>query len=110
MPTKMIVKAIKSPKDVSSFFDGYAEDFSSIYLEDTKKRSPFNKLMDKLYRHDIVDRFQKTVKETQKSEIQTVLDIGCGPGHFVIKFLNRVKKLPLLILHQVCLRLPNKEF
>ena len=37
-------------KDVSVFFDGYAHDFSSIYKEDTKKRSSFDKLMDKLQR------------------------------------------------------------
>ncbi len=96
MPTQNDSKSDQIAKDVSSFFDGYAEDFSSIYLEDTKKRSPFNKLMDKLYRHDIVDRFQRTVKETQKSEIQTVLDIGCGPGHFVIKFLEQGKKVTAL--------------
>ena len=27
------------PKNISNFFHGYAHDFSSIYLEDTKKRS-----------------------------------------------------------------------
>jgi len=31
----------KVAKDVSVFFDGYAHDFSSIYLEDTKKKISF---------------------------------------------------------------------
>ena len=52
--------------DVSVFFDGYADDFSSIYKEDTKKRSSFDKLMDKWFRHAIKDRFDRTVNETKK--------------------------------------------
>ena len=76
------------PKNISNFFHGYAHDFSSIYLEDTKKRSLFNKVMDKLFRQDIKDRFDNTLKRANKDEIQSILDIGCGPGHFVVEFLN----------------------
>jgi len=83
-------------KDVSVFFDGYAHDFSSIYKEDTKKRSSFDKLMDKLFRKDIEDRFDRTINGINKESISTVLDIGCGPGHFVVKFLEQGKKVTAL--------------
>lgn len=86
----------KVSKDVSVFFDGYAHDFSSIYKEDTKKRSSFDKLMDKLFRKDIEDRFDRTVNGISKDSIKTVLDIGCGPGHFVVKFLEQGKKVTAL--------------
>ena len=36
-------------------------------------------------------KFEK--KETKKKSITSVLDIGCGPGHFVVKFLEQEKKI-----------------
>ena len=86
----------KISKDVSVFFDGYAHDFSSIYKEDTKKRSSFDKLMDKWFRQGIQERFTNTIDRTKKDTINTVLDIGCGPGHFVVKFLEQNKKVTAL--------------
>ena len=58
-------------KDVSVFFDGYAHDFSSIYKEDTKKRSSFDKLMDKWFRKDIEDRFTDP-EESETTELGDV--------------------------------------
>ena len=72
-------------KDVSVFFDGYAHDFSSIYKEDTKKRSSFDKFMDKLFRKDIEDRFDRTVHGINKDSISSVLDIGFGVVYWVAK-------------------------
>ena len=86
----------KVSKDVSVFFDGYAHDFSSIYKEDTKKRSSFDKLMDKWFRLGIEQRFEKTLNEVKKNDIKSVLDIGCGPGHFVVKFIEYGKKVTAL--------------
>tara|TARA_B110000027_G_C16078915_1_gene282697 strand:- start:400 stop:1056 length:657 start_codon:yes stop_codon:yes gene_type:complete len=83
-------------KNVSVFFDGYAHDFSSIYKEDTKKRSSFDKQMDKWFRKGIEERFKLVIEETSKNSIQSVLDIGCGPGHYVVKFLEQNKKITAL--------------
>ena len=95
--------------DVSVFFDGYADDFSSIYKEDTKKRSSFDKLMDKWFRHAIKDRFDRTVTETKKNSIKSVLDIGCGPGHFVVKFLEQGKKVTALDIAPSMLAITKKR-
>ena len=35
----------KNIRDIGTFFNGYASEFSSIYLEDERPRSLFNKLM-----------------------------------------------------------------
>ena len=86
----------KISKDVSIFFDVYAHDFSSIYKEDTKKRSSFNKLMDKWFRFGIEERFNITIDSIKKDSIKSVLDIGCGPGHFVVKFLEQEKDITAL--------------
>ncbi len=83
-------------KNVSVFFDGYAHDFSSIYKEDTKKRSSFDKLMDKWFRYGIEERFNRTIDSIKKDSIKSVLDIGCGPGHFVVKFIEQGKKITAL--------------
>ena len=83
--------------NVSKFFDGYAHDFSSIYLEDTKKRSSFNKIMDNIFRKDIQDRHDRTIGFTDSNKnINTVLDIGCGPGHQVVEFLKQGKQVTAL--------------
>ena len=95
--------------DVSIFFDGYAHDFSSIYKEDTKKRSSFNKLMDRWFRQAIKDRFNRTANETKKDSIKSVLDIGCGPGHFVVKFLEQRKKVTALDIAPSMLRITKKR-
>ena len=95
--------------DVSVFFDGYAHDFSSIYKEDTKKRSTFDKLMDKWFRQSIKDRFDKTINETKKDSIKSVLDIGCGPGHFVVKFLEQDKKVTALDIAPSMLEITKKR-
>ena len=89
-------KSNNDAAEIKTFFDDYAEDFSSIYKEDEKKRSAFNKAMDKLYRKDIEIRFDATIALTEKDSIKTVLDIGCGPGHFVVKFLEQGKDVTAL--------------
>lgn len=81
---------------VGDFFDDYAEEFSSIYKEDEKKRSSFDKLMDRVFRKDIEDRFNATLELVSKDSINNVLDIGCGPGHFVVKFLELGKDVTAL--------------
>ncbi len=95
------------PKNISNFFHGYAHDFSSIYLEDTKKRSFFNKVMDKLFRQDIRDRFDTTLEHAKKDDIQSILDIGCGPGHFVIEFLKWGKDVTALDIAPGMLEITN---
>ena len=95
--------------NISSFFNDYAEDFSSIYKEDIKKRSSFNKKMDQLFRKDIEIRFDATIALTEKDSIKSVLDIGCGPGHFVVKFLEQGKEVTALDIAPSMLEITKKR-
>jgi len=102
-------KSDNDAANIKTFFDDYAEDFSSIYKEDEKKRSAFNKAMDKLYRKDIEIRFDTTIALTEKDSIKSVLDIGCGPGHFVVKFLEQGKDVTALDIAPSMLDITKKR-
>ena len=86
----------KDIANIGKFFNGYASDFSSIYLEDERPRSLFNKVLDRLFRKDIETRLVDTVNSINKDSIKTVLDIGCGPGHLVVKLLELNKDVTAL--------------
>jgi len=65
--------------------------------------------MDKMYRFDIQDRFDRTLAESSKESIKSVLDVGCGPGHFVIKFLEQNKKVTALDIAPSMLDITKKR-
>ena len=45
---------------VKTFFSGYAEDFDSIY-GDGKRRSIFNRIIDKMFRKAMYERYKRTI-------------------------------------------------
>jgi len=83
-------------KDIKNFFNSYSRGFSSIYTEDDKQRSFFNKIIDKFFRKEVYLRYERTLIETSKDTINTVLDVGCGPGHHTAAFLEQGKKVTSL--------------
>lgn len=83
-------------RDIKTFFNSYSRGFSSIYTEDDKQRSFFNKIIDKLFRKEVYLRYERTLIETSKDTINTVLDVGCGPGHHTAAFLEQGKKVTSL--------------
>lgn len=74
---------MKDEKGVKDFFSGYAEDFDSIY-GDGKPRNLFNRIMDKLYRGAMYERYKRTVSFLGSNEVNTVLDVGCGSGRYAV--------------------------
>lgn len=64
-----------------TFFDAYAPDFDSIYGSGS---SPFNRIMSKLFRQSMAVRYAKTIQGCAPIGDRTVIDIGCGPGHYAI--------------------------
>lgn len=91
-----MTKENKDIENISHFFNDYSEGFSSIYEEYEHPRSAFNKVIDKIFRQSMNQRFDLTLEQTQKQEINTVLDIGCGPGHFVLQMLKQGKSITAL--------------
>lgn len=61
-----------------SFWDSYASSFDAIY---GTKNSVFNSLINKLFRGAMRLRFEKTIQLIPENNV-SVIDIGCGPGHY----------------------------
>tara|TARA_Y100001970_G_scaffold294328_1_gene450637 strand:+ start:6580 stop:7260 length:681 start_codon:yes stop_codon:yes gene_type:complete len=78
------------------FFNNYSSRFSGIYVEDENPRSWFDSLIDKYFRQTVYQRYANTLEHTKNPEINTILDIGCGPGHYVMSFLEQGKNVTAL--------------
>src|SRR5580698_6091387 len=65
----------------SHFFDDYAADFDSIYGNDNRA---LERVANRLFRRAMLVRYEKTLAGCQPIEGRTVIDVGCGPGHYSI--------------------------
>jgi 2-polyprenyl-3-methyl-5-hydroxy-6-metoxy-1,4-benzoquinol methylase len=72
-------------KENSSFWDRYASDFDAIY---GTKNSWFNNAINKLFRESMKIRFEKTMQVIPEGEV-SVIDIGCGPGHYCFSLAQK---------------------
>jgi ubiquinone/menaquinone biosynthesis C-methylase UbiE len=77
---------------VEKFFDSYASDFNAIYGH-SNSRPWFDRWIDQRFRQSMRVRFEKTIELTKNPDIDTILDIGCGPGHYCIAFLKQGKRV-----------------
>ena len=77
---------------VESFFQSYAESFDSIYGH-REKRSFVGRTTDRLFRKAMYSRFEKTLYNIKKDDINSVLDVGCGSGRYCIEYLRLGKSV-----------------
>jgi len=81
----MFVRTLPLDKDssvtdrTSEFFDRYAGGFNAIY---GNANGPFESIVNRLFRQAMVKRYEKTLAGCQPMEGRTVIDVGCGPGHY----------------------------
>jgi predicted TPR repeat methyltransferase len=101
-------KRASETQDVKKFFDGYAADFDSIYGH-TDGRGFFDKLTDKLFRQSMSSRFNETLKFSANPEIKSILDVGCGPGHYCLAFLMQGKNVAGLDVAAAMLDIAKKK-
>jgi ubiquinone/menaquinone biosynthesis C-methylase UbiE len=69
-------------KEVADFFDSYSDQFNAIY---GNKNSFFSGPVNRLFRQSMRLRFENTIRGCQPVAGQTIVDIGCGPGHYSIR-------------------------
>lgn len=70
----------------SRFFDSYAEDFSAIYGND---HTVVNRVVNEVFRKSMKLRFLRTLEGCEPIAGKTVIDIGCGPGHYGVALAQR---------------------
>ena len=66
---------------VSTFFDRYAHDFDAIYGNNNGLLSA---VVNKFLRRSMALRYRMTLEGCDPIVDHTVLDVGCGPGHYSI--------------------------
>lgn len=62
-------------------FDRHADEFDRLYRPG--HQSPLERWLNRHFRSDIVGRYLATLKHIRRSGATSVLDIGCGPGHYL---------------------------
>ena len=100
--------AVSETKDVEAFFHGYAADFDSIYGH-TKKRSTWDKFLDKYFRRSMRLRYNLVLKYSANTKIETILDVGCGGGVYCEALLNMGKIVTGLDIADGMLKLAEQK-
>ncbi len=93
---------------VGNFFESYSSSFDSIYGHEAQ-RSLVDKLTDKLFRQTMFVRFKKVLQYTTNPKITSIIDVGCGPGHYCAAFLRQGKKVTGLDLSEGMLKIAQKH-
>ncbi|MBD3336849.1 MAG: methyltransferase domain-containing protein [Candidatus Eisenbacteria bacterium] len=76
--------------EVQRFFEGYAADFEAIYGH-SRCRNALERWIDRNLRKVMRLRFEETLRRTANPDLRTILDVGCGPGHYCAAFLQQGK-------------------
>lgn len=76
-------------QSVAKFFDSYSGNFNAIY---GNQNTLLDRLVNTLFRQSIRLRFSKTIEGCDPIEGRTVLDVGCGPGHYAVTLAQKGAK------------------
>lgn len=68
------------------FFHEYANDFDAIY---SNRGGIVDGVLNRVFRRSMKLRFEKSVEGCKPIDGRSVLDVGCGPGHYSITLAQR---------------------
>jgi len=68
------------------YWDYQAKEFDTFYQEE--KRA-LRKLVDRIFRKGMKERFHLTLKECNDVSGKKILDVGCGPGRIAVELAKR---------------------
>lgn len=69
-----------------TFFHQYANDFDAIY---GNQNGVFDSVINRLFRKSMRLRYEKSIEGCEPVQGKSVLDVGCGPGHYSITLAQR---------------------
>ena len=69
-----------------TFFHQYANDFDAIY---GNQNGLLDSVINRVFRKSMRLRFEKSIAGCDPIEGKSVLDVGCGPGHYSITLAQR---------------------
>ena len=70
-----------------TFFHQYANDFDAIY---GNQNGMIDSVINRFFRKSMRLRYEKSIEGCEPVQGKSVLDIGCGPGHYSITLAQRV--------------------
>ena len=70
----------------AEFFDRYARDFNAIY---GTKNTRLNRVVNTFFRRSMRLRYEQVIAGCNPIIGRSVLDIGCGPGHYSVELAHR---------------------
>jgi len=74
------------PDRTQDFFHRYADGFDAIY---SSKTGPVGSMVNRVLRKSMKLRFLKSIAGCNPVPGKSVLDVGCGPGHYSITLAQR---------------------
>src|SRR5437867_8261022 len=76
--TRKDIRDMQDAPSVRQHFQTVAASFDSIYASPS--------LLDRIFRRDMYERFQRTLEECRPLGGKSVLDVGCGSGRYGVAF------------------------
>jgi 2-polyprenyl-3-methyl-5-hydroxy-6-metoxy-1,4-benzoquinol methylase len=73
-------------KAAAVFFEAYAAEFDAIY---GTPNTPLNRVVNRLFRRSMRLRYERTLSGCEPVDGRTILDVGCGPGHYAVELARR---------------------
>jgi 2-polyprenyl-3-methyl-5-hydroxy-6-metoxy-1,4-benzoquinol methylase len=87
---------------VRRYFDRAAARFDLIYQDD---KDPLQRLVDRLFRGVMQQRFRMTLERCGDVSGKRVLDVGCGSGRYAVEFARRGARVVGLDFSQTMVRM-----